>query len=217
MARRERSPPRELPTDVTPEVLPADQLLDEEGFSWYDPDKWYPVRIGDIIKSKFQVLVKLGFGSVSTVWLCRDLECAPSPVPPPQAGVFHLWELTDTRLHTYITLKIYETGHRQAANEYKISQHLQSVASAHPGRQAVRFALDEFELPGKIGPHVCLVYPPLGLSLKEVCEIAGGKLTIYLVKSTTNGLLHALDFLHSEAKVVHTGEVNSSRPIHMKY
>lgn len=76
MTRRERSPPRELPAIGTAEVLPADQLLDEEGFSWYDPEKWYPVRIGDIIKAKFQILVKLGFGSVSTVWLCRDLECA---------------------------------------------------------------------------------------------------------------------------------------------
>lgn len=130
---------------------------------------------------------------------------ARPPISPPYPGIFR--ELTDIRLHKYVTLKIYETGHRQAANEYKVLQHIQSVASAHPGCKALRSALDDmFELPAKIGPHVCLVYPPLGLSLKEVCEIAGGKLPIDLVKSTINGLLHALDFLHSEVKVVHTGE-----------
>ena len=66
------SPPRQLPpTDA--EVYGDDVLLEEESLSWFDPEKWYPVRIGEVIQSRYQVLVKLGFGSVSTVWLCRDL------------------------------------------------------------------------------------------------------------------------------------------------
>lgn len=34
---------------------------------------WYPVNIGDVINSKYQVLGKLGYGSISTVWLARNL------------------------------------------------------------------------------------------------------------------------------------------------
>jgi serine/threonine-protein kinase SRPK3 len=66
------SPPRQLPT-AEAELYDDTVLVDEEGFSWYDPEKWYPIHIGDVIQSRYQVLGKLGFGSVSTVWLCRDL------------------------------------------------------------------------------------------------------------------------------------------------
>jgi serine/threonine-protein kinase SRPK3 len=53
--------------------LDSSYLLEEETFSWYDPEAFYPVRIGEIFRSKYQVLGKLGYGSVSSAWLCRDL------------------------------------------------------------------------------------------------------------------------------------------------
>ncbi|EXJ86262.1 hypothetical protein A1O1_06632 [Capronia coronata CBS 617.96] len=34
---------------------------------------FYPVRLGDVFQSGYQVVAKLGFGTASTVWLCRDL------------------------------------------------------------------------------------------------------------------------------------------------
>lgn len=70
--KRTDSIPRELPTTEA-EVYGDDVLLEEETLSWFDPKKWYPVRLGEVIRERYQVLVKLGFGSVSTVWLCRDL------------------------------------------------------------------------------------------------------------------------------------------------
>lgn len=66
------SPPRQPPTSGF-EVLDDAYLLEEETFSWYSPDDFYHVRIGEVFQSKYQVLGKLGFGSVSTAWLCRDL------------------------------------------------------------------------------------------------------------------------------------------------
>jgi serine/threonine-protein kinase SRPK3 len=67
-----QSPPRQPPTTGF-EVLDNTYLLEEESFSWYDPEAFYPVQIGEIFQSKYQVLGKLGYGSVSTAWLCRDL------------------------------------------------------------------------------------------------------------------------------------------------
>lgn len=69
----ERSPslPREVPTEW-PEIA-EDGLLEEEAFPWYTPEKWYSAQIGEVFESRYQVLRKLGFGSVSTAWLCRDL------------------------------------------------------------------------------------------------------------------------------------------------
>jgi len=55
------------------EVLGSEYLIEEETFSWYNPDEFYPVQNGEIFQSKYQVLGKLGFGSVSTAWLYRDL------------------------------------------------------------------------------------------------------------------------------------------------
>lgn len=67
------SPPRS-PSDYRPEEHGEEVLIEEQTFSWYNRDKFYPVRIGQVFQSRYQVLVKLGYGSVSTAWLCRDLK-----------------------------------------------------------------------------------------------------------------------------------------------
>ena len=69
---RRPSSPRELPT-ATGDILDSSIPVEEERNKWYDPDAWYPVKIGEVVQSRYQVLLKLGYGSVSTAWLCRDL------------------------------------------------------------------------------------------------------------------------------------------------
>lgn len=75
MEGRPPSPPRQPPTFGF-EVLDNDYLLEEETFSWYAPDDFYHVRIGEVFQSRYQVLGKLGFGTVSTACLCRDVTYA---------------------------------------------------------------------------------------------------------------------------------------------
>ena len=50
------------------------EKLEEETWDWYKPGLFYPVRIGEVFQSRYQVLGKLGYGSRSTAWLCRDLK-----------------------------------------------------------------------------------------------------------------------------------------------
>lgn len=69
---RASSPQWQSPTSGF-EVLNDAYLLEEETFSWYSPDHIYHVGIGEVFHSKYQVLGKLGVGSVSTAWMCRDL------------------------------------------------------------------------------------------------------------------------------------------------
>ena len=35
---------------------------------------YHPVRIGDLFKSRYYIIRKLGWGYFSTVWLCLDLK-----------------------------------------------------------------------------------------------------------------------------------------------
>lgn len=58
-------------------MLPAGTQIEEEGVIGYKANLFYPVRLGEVFQSRYQVVAKLGFGTTSTVWLCRDLRCAP--------------------------------------------------------------------------------------------------------------------------------------------
>lgn len=54
-------------------IIDNSQKIEEERFSGYVEERFYPVQIGEIFKSRYQVITKLGFGGASTIWLCRDL------------------------------------------------------------------------------------------------------------------------------------------------
>ncbi|GAB1198086.1 hypothetical protein APSETT444_007394 [Aspergillus pseudonomiae] len=54
-------------------ILDPTQKLEEENLREYWPHQFYPVKIGDVFTSRYQVIGKLGYGGHSTVWLCRDL------------------------------------------------------------------------------------------------------------------------------------------------
>jgi serine/threonine-protein kinase SRPK3 len=36
-------------------------------------EKFYPMTLGEVINGKYKVVAKLGFGSASTIWCCRNL------------------------------------------------------------------------------------------------------------------------------------------------
>lgn len=45
----------------------------EEDPARYCPGGYHPVAIGDVYKDRYRVMLKLGYGLYSTVWLARDL------------------------------------------------------------------------------------------------------------------------------------------------
>lgn len=54
--------------------LPTNQAIEEETIPGYVADRYYPTRLGEILKDRYQVVGKLGFGASSTVWLARDMK-----------------------------------------------------------------------------------------------------------------------------------------------
>ena len=117
--------------------------------------------------------------------------------------------MTDVlREHEYVTLKVFVSGNPQAKNEEKFSGHLKTIKPDHAGGKFIRTLRDSFELLGEKGSHVCLVNDALGVTLKQLRELSDGeKLALELGKPIIYHVQFAFDYLHSQAKVVHTGTV----------
>lgn len=87
-------------------------------------------------------------------------------------------------------------------------KHLNNIDSSHTGSMLVRRAIDDFQINStdEIYTYQCLVHPPLAMSICELRNrITEKVLPEDLLKPTLVHILLALDFLHTEAKVVHTG------------
>lgn len=59
--------------------LPEHERFEEERYFRFKPENFYPVKLGDVFESRYQVVAKLGYGTASTVWLCRDLKSVTVP------------------------------------------------------------------------------------------------------------------------------------------
>jgi serine/threonine-protein kinase SRPK3 len=168
-----------------PELIPLDERIEEELLPDYDPSKYYPASIGQILKDRYQIVGKLGFGPRSTTWLARDL-----------GGRRH------------VALKISASAESLAGrtdNELSIYQRMSKVTTQHPGRQAVRELLDSFTIEGSKGTHRCLVHVPLWASSPHAAQRTSiNKLPPAVLATTLRQLFLALDYLHTDCQIIHT-------------
>jgi hypothetical protein len=68
LSSRPISAPRSFPTGGL-QSLDHIKKFDEENWDWYSPQIFYPAKIGEGFKSRYQILGKLGYGSHSTASL----------------------------------------------------------------------------------------------------------------------------------------------------
>ena len=81
-----------------------------------------------------------------------------------------------------------------------------SVQSKHPGRNYLRTALDTFTLQGPNGEHQCLVHEPVLENTQELLRRnPSHRFTEDLLRVLLRRLLSALDYLHTDAHLIHTG------------
>ncbi|KAK5989763.1 putative serine/threonine-protein kinase clkA-like protein [Cladobotryum mycophilum] len=166
------------------EIIDQCIKLEEEQLPCYEPSHFYPVRLGQIFKDRYQVVAKLGYGSTSTTWLGRDLQN-----------------------RRYVTLKVHINSlpRNQGLHIY---QHLKALgASNHIGQFSIRMLKESFQLRGPHGSHDVFVLPPLGISLKALQERMPGEVFYReFVKAAIQQSLPALDFLHTDAGITHTNQ-----------
>lgn len=76
----------------------------------------------------------------------------------------------------------------------------------HPGRQAIRSVLDHFHVDGTDEQHRCLVHPPLGDNLSDFLRRNPvRRLPRPILVFVLHHLFLALDYLHKECHIIHTG------------
>lgn len=54
--------------------IPLKLIIEEENIPGYIASRYYPVWIGEVLRDRYQIVGKLGFGASSTVWLARDFK-----------------------------------------------------------------------------------------------------------------------------------------------
>ncbi|KAF7187460.1 Serine/threonine-protein kinase SRPK [Pseudocercospora fuligena] len=164
------------------ETFGADVLLEEETLEEYRRGLYYPVRLGELIQARYQVVGKFGFGTTSTAWLAKDLQA-----------------------HKYVALKVY-TYDREHDEEFETCQAMNRLGKSHPGSSHIRSAMDTFTIEQTSGAnHRCLVQRPMWDSLTDLLDRnPTRRFTIPLLKAALTQTFLALDFLHTECKLVHT-------------
>ena len=158
---------------------------EDEGQEGYRKGGYHPVSIGERYNNRYTILRKLGWGHFSTVWLASGSKGAGK--------------------HKHVALKIVKSAEHYTAAALDEIELLNDTSKCDPkdSHHIVRL-LDHFKHTGPHGEHVVMVFEVLGKHLLDLIEKHYKGLPLGVVKSITKQLLIALDFLHTEAKIIHT-------------
>lgn len=122
--------------------------------------------------------------------------------------VFIVDLLSKDRNKKYAALKFY-TKRQEECKEFETYKVLSGANTKHPGHRHIRPVYNKFKIARPGGHHWCLVQEPMCDSLGDfVKRTANHRLTTDLLRMTLIQILYALDYVHTECKLVHTG--NSS-------
>lgn len=91
------------------------------------------------------------------------------------------------------------------------SKILTHAKRSHEGLSFIRTPVDEFQLKGPEGTHSCLVYVPMRETLfRFQHRLRRERLPLPVFKLFVYCLLEALDYLHTECRMVHTGKTQDA-------
>lgn len=82
--------------------------------------------------------------------------------------------------------------------------------STHRGRLSIRIAESRFQVFGPKGAHDVFVLLPFSLCVRALqLQLEDRLFREAIVVMISQSVLHALDYLHTHAKVIHCGELGS--------
>ncbi|KAI7279632.1 hypothetical protein KC345_g5242 [Hortaea werneckii] len=163
--------------------IQTDQKVEEETVPNYNSSRYYLVQIRDIFLNRYEVLGKLGFGSTSTTWFCRDHHAKNFKV---------------------LKICIHENGN--PLREQGVYSQFSGLRTSNVGYFFTRIPKKRFEVQGPSGhQHACFAFTPAACTIEEILKCHGSQsINLNFIKSTLLCAVRALDFLHSDAHLIHT-------------
>jgi serine/threonine protein kinase len=148
---------------------------DIEDIDGYEPGRYHPVALGDVLDGRFRVAHKLDFDGDATVWLCRD-------------NVSNKWRA--------VRILCADESDPDDCADLRALEHFKDMdPDVLAANHHIQLPLDHFWLDGPNGRHLCLVLPFLGASVDGVCGVYGH--VAGLMKDICFQMVEALRFLHS--------------------
>ncbi|PYI21633.1 kinase-like protein [Aspergillus violaceofuscus CBS 115571] len=155
----------------------------------YRPGGYHPMQIGDVLKSRYRVVHKLGHGSYSTIWLARDRQ-----------------------VEKYVAVKISKADSKsQEIDIISALSRLHYPAVDSPGQTMIPWILDTFNVDGPNGTHACHVTTPARASLSGLKDGSWIRLfQLDVARALAAQLVLAADYLHTQGFVhgdLHLGNI----------
>lgn len=156
----------------------------------YKEGGYMSVNAGDVLRNRYMIMHKLGWGEFSTVWLAYDREALEPH-------------------HTFVAVKIAKChGSVAESSKYEINL-LKFMRNALRRGSPTTQLLDSFEHRGQYGSHLCMVMPVHGSNM--LCIIDQMKQRkrrrsdkeIVMIKEVSMSILQGLVDLEA-ANVIHT-------------
>ncbi|PSN59103.1 kinase-like protein [Corynespora cassiicola Philippines] len=162
--------------------------IDAEPLYRYGAGGYHPIHLGDILgDGRYEVIHKLGWGASSTVWAARDRESNQN-----------------------VAVKVNIAATNSAIRELQLLREIATDDTrGHSPSYLIQW-LDDFEINGPNGKHVCIVTELLGPSIADLFDMHGIKdcrLPAKWAKNTAKQLLTALNHLHR--KEIGHGDVHT--------
>ncbi|KAK3296636.1 kinase domain-containing protein [Chaetomium fimeti] len=167
-------------------------ISDVEYLEYYIPGGYHPVTIGDVLRARYRVVDKLGFGGYSTVWLAQD-----------------------TKLGCYVAVKvgIVKSPPRETAILRDLATPLPVPPPASLGHSSIPVPLDEFEVKGPNGTHPCYT---MALAQCDLRTASYSQLfQIDVARALCGGVALAVAYLHARGYAhgdIHLGNILARLP-----
>ena len=95
---------------------------------------------------------------------------------------------------------------KQLNDECNTYKRIEAGSKYYPGRSSIRSLLDSFDIDGPEGQHRCLVHLPLWDSVMTFLHRNPiRRLPVPVLAVVLQRLFMALDYLHTECELIHTG------------
>ena len=163
------------------EYIPIEEV---ECLEKYRSGGYHPISLGEDLRSRYRVVQKLGYGTYSITWLCRD-----------------------SIVDQYVAIKV---GIASAnPREVDILESIKNVHSNqlfHWGRKFIPTVLDKFVLHGPNGTHPCYATAPAMCSISSAKDGSYTRLfNLETARVMIAQLILAIGFIHDRG-IVHGGQ-----------